>query len=41
VIAGSVLVNQLTDVTVNGGGVLLALMVGGGLLLIAGARRTG
>jgi hypothetical protein len=40
VIAGAVLVGQLTDVTVNGTAVLLALMIGGGLLLIAGARRS-
>ena len=40
VIAGAVLVGQLTDVTVDAGAVLLALMIGGGLLLIAGARRT-
>jgi len=39
VIAGAVLVGQLTDVTVNGGAIVLALMIGGGLLLIAGARR--
>lgn len=40
VIAGSVLVGQLTDVTVDAAGVLLTLMVGGGVLLIAGARRS-
>jgi hypothetical protein len=40
VIAGAVLVGQLTDITVDAGAVLLALMIGGGLLLIAGARRT-
>lgn len=40
VIAGSVLLGQLAEVTVDAGGVLLALMIGGGLLLIAGARRT-
>ena len=40
VIAGAVLVGQLTDVTVDAGAVLLALMIGGGLLLLAGARRT-
>jgi hypothetical protein len=40
VIAGSVLVHQFTDVDVDGGSVLLALMIGGGLLLIAGARRS-
>jgi hypothetical protein len=40
VIAGAVLVGQLTDVTVDAGAVLLALMIGGGLLLIAGARRS-
>lgn len=40
VIAGAVLVGQLTDVTVDAGGVLLALMIGGGVLLIAGARRS-
>jgi hypothetical protein len=39
VIAGSVLVGQLTDVTVDAGAVLLALMIGGGVLLLAGARR--
>jgi hypothetical protein len=39
VIAGAVLVGQLTDVTVNAGAIVLALMIGGGLLLIAGARR--
>lgn len=39
VIAGAVLVGQITDVTVNAGAILLALMIGGGLLLIAGARR--
>ena len=37
VIAGSVLVNQLTDVTVDAGAVFLALMIGGGILLIVGA----
>ena len=40
VIAGTVLVDVLTDVAVHAGGVLLALMLGGGLLLVAGARRT-
>jgi hypothetical protein len=40
VTAGAVLVGQITDVTVNAGAILLALMIGGGLLLIAGARRT-
>jgi hypothetical protein len=40
VIAGAVLVGQLTDITVNAGAVLLALMIGGGVLLIAGARRS-
>ena len=40
VIAGAVLVDQLTSVTVDAGAVLLALMIGGGLLLIAGARRS-
>lgn len=40
VIAGAVLVGQLTDLTVDPGGVILALMIGGGLLLIAGARRS-
>jgi hypothetical protein len=40
VIAGAVLIGQLTDVTVNATAVLLALMIGGGLLLIAGARRS-
>jgi hypothetical protein len=40
VIAGAVLVGQLTSITVNGSAVLLALMIGGGLLLIVGARRS-
>jgi hypothetical protein len=37
VIAGSVLVGELTDVTVDAGAILLALMIGGGVLLIIGA----
>jgi hypothetical protein len=40
VTAGSVLVGQLTDITVDAGAVFLALMIGGGVLLIAGARRS-
>lgn len=40
VIAGAVLIGQLTNVTVNVSAVLLALMIGGGILLIVGARRT-
>jgi hypothetical protein len=40
VIAGTVLVGQLTDITVNASAVVLALMIGGGVLLIAGARRS-
>lgn len=39
VIAGAVLVSELTDVSVDPGAVVLTLMIGGGLLLIAGARR--
>jgi hypothetical protein len=39
-IAGSVLVGQLTDITVDAGAVFLALMIGCGVLLIAGARRS-
>jgi hypothetical protein len=39
-IAGSVLVAQLTDITIDAGAVFLALMIGCGVLLIAGARRS-
>jgi hypothetical protein len=39
VIAGAVLVGQLTDISVDASAVVLAVMIGGGLLLIAGARR--
>jgi hypothetical protein len=39
-VAGSVLIAQLTDVTIDAGAVFLALMIGGGVLLIAGARRS-
>ena len=39
VIAGSVLVHQLTDVRVDAGVVILTLMIGVGALLIVGARR--
>lgn len=38
-IAGSVLVGQLTEVSIDAGAVFLALMIGCGVLLIAGARR--
>jgi hypothetical protein len=40
VIAGAVLVGQLTDVTVDTGAVVLALMIGCGVLLLVGARRS-
>jgi hypothetical protein len=40
VIAGAVLVGQLTTITVNASAVVLALMIGAGLLLIVGARRS-
>lgn len=40
VVAGAVLISELTDVTVDPGAVVLALMIGGGVLLIAGARRS-
>jgi hypothetical protein len=39
-IAGSVLIGQLTDITVDAGVVVLAVMIGSGVLLIAGARRS-
>jgi hypothetical protein len=37
VITASVLVNQLTDITLDAGAVFLAVMIGGGVLLIIGA----
>jgi hypothetical protein len=40
VIAGAVLVGELTDITVDAGAVILALMIGCGLLLLVGARRS-
>jgi hypothetical protein len=40
VIAGAVLLTELTDVSVDPGAVVLALMIGGGVLLIAGGRRS-
>jgi hypothetical protein len=40
VIAGAVLIGQLTDLSVDPGAVVLALMIGAGILLIAGARRS-
>jgi hypothetical protein len=40
VVAGAVLLDRLTTISVDPGGVVLALMIGGGLLLIAGARRS-
>jgi hypothetical protein len=39
-VAVSVLIGQLTDITVDAGVVVLALMIGCGVLLIAGARRS-
>jgi hypothetical protein len=39
-IAGSVLVAQLTEVSIDGGAVFLGLMISCGVLLIVGARRS-
>jgi hypothetical protein len=39
-IAGSVLVGQLSNVSIDGGAVFLGLMISCGVLLIVGARRS-
>jgi hypothetical protein len=40
VIGVSVLIGQLTDISIDLGAIVLAVMIGCGLLLVAGARRT-